>query len=155
MNTFIHHELNVTVHYFKLVQHFSLISFSNSRYQSGDQTPASESGGPTGGQMAPPGDLDVKTQILQQQELQKQAAASAKVKGSSAPTSPMKDNKKASFFGKVYEIYLVIMRGAFNYMWIDTLTRPSVIFLFRVKGLDIFTSCVSQSGTSERCNRKY
>jgi len=51
--------------------------------------------------MAPPGDLDVKTQILQQQELQKQASAAAKTKGNSAPTSPMKDGKKASFFGKV------------------------------------------------------
>ena len=72
------------------------------RYQSGDQTPASEVGGPTtGGPMAPPGDLDVKTQILQQQELQKQASAAAKTKGNSAPTSPMKDGKKASFFGKV------------------------------------------------------
>ena len=72
------------------------------RYQSGDQTPASEVGGPTtGGAMAPPADLDVKTQILQQQELQKQASAAAKTKGNSAPTSPMKDGKKASFFGKV------------------------------------------------------
>ena len=52
--------------------------------------------------MAPPGDLDVKTQILQQQELQKQASAAAKTKGNSAPTSPMKDGKKASFFGKVW-----------------------------------------------------
>ena len=65
------------------------------RYQSGDQTPASEVGGPTtGGAMAPPGDLDVKTQILQQQELQKQASAAAKTKGNSAPTSPMKDGKR-------------------------------------------------------------
>ena len=55
--------------------------------------------------MAPPGDLDVKTQILQQQELQKQASAAAKTKGNSAPTSPMKDGKKASFFGKVNIIY--------------------------------------------------
>lgn len=72
------------------------------RYQSGDQTPASETGGPTGGSVVPPGDLDVKAQILQQQELQKQASASVKAKGNSAPTSPMKDTKKASFFGKVF-----------------------------------------------------
>ena len=79
------------------------------RYQSGDQTPASEVGGPTtGGAMAPPGDLDVKTQILQQQELQKQASAAAKTKGNSAPTSPMKDGKKASFFGKVI---ILLIRG--------------------------------------------
>ena len=52
------------------------IDIISSRYQSGDQTPGSETGGPTtGAPMAPPGDLDVKTQILQQQELQKQASA--------------------------------------------------------------------------------
>ena len=74
------------------------------RYQSGDQTPGTETAGPAaGGTTAPPGDLDLKTQILQQQELQKQASAAAKAKGSSAPTSPMKDGKKASFFGKVIE----------------------------------------------------
>ena len=72
------------------------------RYQSGDQTPGSETGGPTGGPAVQPGDLDVKAQILQQQELQKQASAAAKTKGNSAPTSPMKDGKKASFFGKGY-----------------------------------------------------
>ena len=71
------------------------------RYQSGDQTPASEKGGEMVTSMPPPGDLDVKTQILQQQDLQKQTAAAAKAKGSSAPTSPMKEGKKASFFGKV------------------------------------------------------
>ena len=60
--------------------------------------------------MAPPGDLDVKTQILQQQELQKQASAAAKTKGNSAPTSPMKDGKKASFFGKVNIIYYFICK---------------------------------------------
>ena len=79
------------------------IDIISSRYQSGDQTPGSETGGPTtGAPVAPPGDLDVKTQILQQQELQKQASAAAKSKGNSAPTSPMKDGKKASFFGKVH-----------------------------------------------------
>ena len=73
------------------------------RYQSGDQTPASEAAGPTEGAKVPPGDLDVKSQILQQQELQKQASAAAKSKGNSAPTSPMKDGKRASFFGKVIQ----------------------------------------------------
>ena len=59
------------------------------RYQSGDQTPASEVGAPTtGGAMAPPGDLDVKTQILQQQELQKQASAAADQLLSPHPRGP-------------------------------------------------------------------
>ena len=78
-----------------------VVLFVAFRYQSGDQTPASEKGGEMVTSMPPPGDLDVKTQILQQQDLQKQTAAAAKAKGSSAPTSPMKEGKKASFFGKV------------------------------------------------------
>ena len=61
--------------------------------------------------MAPPGDLDVKTQILQQQELQKQASAAAKTKGNSAPTSPMKDGKKASFFGKVLIVLCLLLNS--------------------------------------------
>ena len=80
-----------------------ILSMSCFRYQSGDQTPATEAAGPTEGAKVPPGDLDVKSQILQQQELQKQASAAAKSKGSSAPTSPMKDGKRASFFGKVIQ----------------------------------------------------
>ena len=113
------------------------------RYQSGDQTPASEKGGEMVTSMPPPGDLDVKTQILQQQDLQKQTAAAAKAKGSSAPTSPMKEGKKASFFGKVI---------------LDILSKPNLVgprlpyipcnlfhfFIFFI-GLNLFTSSFRQS----------
>ena len=115
------------------------------RYQSGDQTPASEKGGEMVTSMPPPGDLDVKTQILQQQDLQKQTAAAAKAKGSSAPTSPMKEGKKASFFGKVI---LDILSKPNVFGRFSVPRRPYIpckFFHFLFIGLNLFTSSFRQS----------
>ena len=86
------------------------------RYRSGDQQAATETGGqdppgaaPGGGEggsrrgshRASKGELDLKAQIEKQKELQQQVSSQAKTRTSSAPTSPMKEGKRASFFGKV------------------------------------------------------